>query len=90
MFSLARIERQAGNLAQVAAWVEQARILLPADECYSRACLESIAGDVDAAIEALRIALEREEEAVESAGEDPDFVFIRDDPRYRALVGLDD
>ena len=88
MGSLARIERQAGNQEQAAAWIEQARALLPADDYYSRACLESIAGDADAAIEALRIALERKEEAVAWAREDPDFVFIRDDPRYRALVGL--
>ena len=56
----------------------------------SSACLESVAGNVEAAIEALRIALEHQEQTVEWARDDPDFVFIRDDPRYRALVGLGD
>jgi hypothetical protein len=35
------------------------------------------------------IALERGA-SVEWAREDPDFIFIRDDPRYQALVELDD
>jgi tetratricopeptide (TPR) repeat protein len=87
MVALARIERQAGNQEQAATWIEQARARLPADEPYDRACLESIAGDADAAIAALRIALEHGS-SVEWARDDPDFVFIRDDPRYRALVGL--
>jgi len=65
-----------------------ARPLLPTDSFYHRACLESVAGNADAAIEALRIALERGS-SVEWARDDPDFIFIRDDPRYHALVGLD-
>ena len=89
MFCLARLARQSGHEEQAAVWIERARPLLPADNFYSRACFDSIAGDADAAIEALRTALERREESVEWAREDPDFAFIRDDPRYRALVGLD-
>ncbi len=90
MYCLARLERLTGNQEQASAWIDQARPLLPADGFYDRACLESIAGDADAAVEALRVALERGEAFVAWAREDPDFVFIRDDPRYRALVGLDE
>jgi tetratricopeptide (TPR) repeat protein len=88
MYCLARVERQVGNQAQATAWIERARPLLPSDAFYDRACLESIAGDADAAIEALRTALEQGS-SVEWARQDPDLAFIRDDPRYRALVGLD-
>jgi tetratricopeptide (TPR) repeat protein len=88
MIGLARLERQAGNQAQAMSWIEQAR-LLEGDAFYGRACLESVAGNIDAAIEALRMALEKRERSLEWAQQDPAFVFIRDDPRYRAMVGLD-
>jgi tetratricopeptide (TPR) repeat protein len=90
MICLARIERQQGNQAKAMSWIHQARSILHDDDFYSRACLESVAGNADAAIEALLIALEHSEESVEWGRDDPDFVFIRDDSRYRALVGLDD
>jgi tetratricopeptide (TPR) repeat protein len=89
MGCLARIEQQLGNQEQAATWLAKAHELLPDNDPYGRACLESIAGDADTAIDALRIALEHGS-SVEWARDDPDFVFIRDDPRYRALVGLDD
>jgi tetratricopeptide (TPR) repeat protein len=89
MFCLARIERLTKNQDQAEIWIEQARQLLPDNDFYNRACLESVAGNVDAAVEALRVALERQEVSVEWARQDPDFEFIRDDPRYRELVGLD-
>ena len=88
MGCLARIERQAGDQVQAAYWISRARELLPTDDYHSLACLESIAGNIDAAVDALRIALERKDESVEWAREDPDFVFIRDDVRYRIVGGL--
>jgi tetratricopeptide (TPR) repeat protein len=90
MYCLARVERMAGNQERSAELIRQARPLLPADRFYHRACLESIAGNANVAVEALRMALEHKEVDVDWARDDPDFVFIRDDPRYRALVGLDD
>jgi tetratricopeptide (TPR) repeat protein len=90
MGGLARLERQSGNQAQTAMWLSRMRTVLAADDCYNLACLESIAGNADAAVAALKIALERQESTIEWARDDPDFVFIRDDPRYRALLGLVD
>ena len=63
--------------------------LLPDDDYYSRACLESVAGNGEMAIKALQVALEQQDAPIDWARVDPNFVFIRDDPRYRALVGLD-
>jgi tetratricopeptide (TPR) repeat protein len=88
LFFLARTARQLGDLAQAKEYIDRAQSLLSPDDFYNRACLDSIVGDADAAIKALRIALERGS-SIEWAREDPDFIFIRDDPRYRALVGLD-
>jgi tetratricopeptide (TPR) repeat protein len=89
LLSLALIEQQAENQDQAAVLVDQARQLLLPDDFYNLARLESIAGNADAAIEALRIALEREEERPEWARDTPEFAFISDDLRYRAIVGID-
>ena len=75
------------DVVQLMELIHKARTLIPPDDYYHRACLESISGDADAAVEALRVALENGEAPVDWARQDPDFVFIRDDPRYRALVG---
>lgn len=53
---------------------------------YNRACFEAIRGNVDQAIELLRIALENRQTYAEWVVHDPDLDFIRDDPRFRQLV----
>jgi hypothetical protein len=88
MICLARLARQLNDQARLVSYIYQARALLPDDDFYNIACLESIAGNSDLAIDALGIALERGS-SVEWARDDPDFAFIREDPRYRALVGLE-
>jgi len=54
---------------------------------YSRACFESICGNVDEALTLLKVAFEKKQASLEWARRDPDFDFIRDDPRFKALVG---
>ncbi len=49
---------------------------------YNLACFESLAGNVDEALEHLRIASERDETFAELAREDTDFDPIRSDPRF--------
>jgi tetratricopeptide (TPR) repeat protein len=53
---------------------------------YNRACFEAIRGNVDQAIELLRIALENRQTYAEWVIHDPDLDFIREDPRFRKLV----
>jgi tetratricopeptide (TPR) repeat protein len=53
---------------------------------YNLACLEAVAGPRDAALAALRKALELKPEAAEWARDDVDFTSLRDDPEFRALV----
>jgi mannose-6-phosphate isomerase-like protein (cupin superfamily) len=55
--------------------------------CYELACLEATDGRPDAALAALRMALEREPELARYAREDGDFDALRGDPRFRELVG---
>ena len=54
---------------------------------YNLACLESIEGHRDAALKALRAAIELRPEAAEWAREDDDLAELRTDPEFRALLG---
>ncbi len=88
LVGIAGASRHLGDMAQAARYVEMARALLP-DE-YHLACLESISGNIDAAIEHLRKALEAKPDQRDWARRDPDFDFIRDDPRFKALVSANE
>jgi|SRR5581483_986677 len=49
---------------------------------YQLACVESLAGNRDRALDELRIATEAEPRLAKSAHADEDFASIRDDPRF--------
>ena len=53
---------------------------------YELACLEASQGDRDAALSALRSAIECEPALRDAASADEDFVALRDDPGFRELV----
>jgi tetratricopeptide (TPR) repeat protein len=53
---------------------------------YNRACLEAICGNIDQAIELLRVALKNKQTYVEWVIHDPDLDFIRQDPRFKQLI----
>jgi quercetin dioxygenase-like cupin family protein len=53
---------------------------------YALACLEAVQGRRDAALEALRQALEAAPDAAVWARDDEDFAGLRDDPEFRSLV----
>jgi tetratricopeptide (TPR) repeat protein len=54
---------------------------------FNLACAESLAGRADDAIEHLREAIGGEPKLRETARDDEDLAPIRDDPRFRELVG---
>ena len=85
---LARLARQRDAHDAWAELISRARAITNEEDYYGRACLESIAGNIDEALELLRLAIDNGAN-VDWAREDPNFLFIRDDPRYRALVGLE-
>jgi tetratricopeptide (TPR) repeat protein len=82
--SLAGVYRHLEQEEKSREHVEQARTLSP--EEYDLACLESISGDVDAAVKHLRAALEKAPNKRDWARRDPDFDFIRNDLRFQELV----
>jgi tetratricopeptide (TPR) repeat protein len=85
--SLAGILRRLGRMDEHARQVEVARPLMEKESDYNRACLESICGHVDEALRLLKMALEKKQTSLAWARRDPDFDFIREDPRFKELVG---
>jgi Flp pilus assembly protein TadD len=85
--SLASILRKLGRESEAAEQIKIARELMAKENEYSRACFESICGNVDAALALLKVALEKSPGNREWARRDPDFDFIREDARFKALVG---
>jgi tetratricopeptide (TPR) repeat protein len=56
---------------------------------YNLACFESMRNNPDAAFEHLRRAAQLPEFSLTRARLDPDFEWIRDDPRFKEIVGED-
>ncbi len=86
LLHLAGIYRQLDDAAASAKYAAEARARVPADDWYNLACLESICGNVDAALEHLRRAAQQEEFDRTWAWQDPDLQWIRDGPRFREIV----
>lgn len=58
------------------------------DNEYARACFESVYGHTDRALELLHSALQKKQTQTILVRLDPNFDFIRDDPRFKALLGV--
>jgi len=87
LLALASIHKLFSDLAASAKYAAQARGFIPRDDWYNLTCLESVCGNVDLALEHLRRAAGRESFDRQWAWRDPDFVWIRDDPRFGEIVG---
>jgi uncharacterized Ntn-hydrolase superfamily protein len=55
---------------------------------YNAACFDALAGRADQALERLRRACEIDPGTVAMARDDADFASVRDDERFRAIVGV--
>jgi Tfp pilus assembly protein PilF len=85
--ALASIHKKYGRLSESAKFAEQARKLIKEDDWYNLACLESVCGNVDAAIAHLRRAAQSEKFDRDRVKRDPDFEWIREDARFKEIVG---
>jgi tetratricopeptide (TPR) repeat protein len=84
--SFAAVCRELGREKDYEQHIHRARELMANESDYNKACIESIAGNADAALKYLAKALERAPGDCNLARRDPDLAFIRDDPRFQALV----
>ena len=64
-----------------------ARDLIQNEIEYNQACFEANLGNTDLVLELLKIALDKNQATREWAKRDLDFENIRDDPRFKELVG---
>ena len=81
-----RILRRLGKSSEAEEQAAIARRFIAKVGEYNQSCFESICGNIDNALELLRIGLEKEQVTKEWARQDPDFENIRDDPRFKELV----
>jgi tetratricopeptide (TPR) repeat protein len=85
--SLAACYRKLGLQDKFAQQIEIARPLFVEESEYNRACFASIRGETEEALKLLQTACEKSPVERTIARTDPDFIFIRDDPRFQELVG---
>ncbi len=85
--ALAGSYRRLGMDMEAEKHIKVASPRLEAETEYNRACFEAICGNTDQAVELLKLALEKNQTSPEWVRGDPDLDFIRDDPRFKALVG---
>ena len=87
--SLTNTLRRLGRDAEALEQELITRPLMETENEYNRACFEAICGNANDAIELLKIALDKEQASLEWVRQDPEFVLIREDARFKELVGLD-
>jgi tetratricopeptide (TPR) repeat protein len=87
LVKLAGVMRHLNRMEESARFAEQAHHHLSPDDYYNLACLESIAGNVEAALEHLRLALEKDPGQRKWAKRGPDLEWIRGDKRFWEVVG---
>jgi hypothetical protein len=66
--------------------VEIARGIVEKESVYIRACFAAICGDTESTLALLRRALECKDVTIEWAMMDPDFDWVREDPRFAKLL----
>lgn len=84
---LAGIYRRIGDVAHLEENAVRARAMIYSNDYYNLACLESICGNTDKAFEYLKLVTQEKKTDREWIWKDADLEWIRDDPRFREIVG---
>jgi tetratricopeptide (TPR) repeat protein len=85
--ALAGIYKRTGDSTKCKQLIDEARPLLNEESNYNKACFYSIAGNKDRAFHFLKLSNVKDALMTTWAKDDPDFDFIRDDPRFAEIVG---
>ena len=56
------------------------------DDEYGQACFEAVSGNLEQALTLLEVALTKGQVQPGWARIDPEFAFMNDDPRFKALI----
>jgi superkiller protein 3 len=84
--ALARLYRLAVREQKASEYLARAEAEAEQEAEYGHACVASVSGDVEQALALLQVALEAGQLRPGWARIDPEFSYIKDDPRFKALV----
>jgi Flp pilus assembly protein TadD len=84
--ALAKLYRLAGREEKAREHLTQADEEADQEAEYGHACVASVSGEPERALALLEVALEKGQLQPGWARIDPEFVYIKDDPRFKALV----
>ena len=85
--SLFSLLKKLGKNTQADEHEKLARELVTKENEYNQACFEAICGNTEKALDLLKIAMEKGQSTKEWAKKDPDFENLRDEPRFKEIVG---
>lgn len=86
--ALAKLYRKVGRHREAAEQLAIANDQARADHAeYGQACVAAVSGDVEGALTLLKVALDKGLIQTGWVRIDPEFAFLQDDPRFRALIG---
>src|SRR5262245_34767950 len=78
--------RKLGRMEEYQRQVEIARSVIEKESVYIRACFAAVCGDTENTLALLRRALEDKDVPIDWAMMDPDFDWVREDPRFATLL----
>ncbi|MEM7129436.1 MAG: tetratricopeptide repeat protein [Chloroflexota bacterium] len=84
--ALAKMYHITGRTQDASEHYAMASAMAGRDDEYGQACFESVSGNSEQALKLLETALTKGQLQSGWARIDPEFVFVRDDPRFKSLV----
>ncbi len=85
--ALAKVYRLAGRQQEATEQYAIANAMAQRDNEYGQACFAAVSGDVEQALALLAVGLAKGQLQPGWARIDPEFAFMTDDPRFKALIG---
>jgi superkiller protein 3 len=85
--ALAKVYRTVGRRRDADEQYDIAREMAAQDDEYGQSCLAAVSGNIEEALALLEVALAKGQLQPGWARIDPEFAFINDDPRFKALIG---
>ena len=85
--ALARVYRTVGRGEDADEQYAVASEMAGRDNEYGQACFEAVSGNLEGALTLLEVALTKGQVQPGWVRIDPEFAFINDDPRFKALIG---
>jgi len=85
--ALARLYRSVGRGQDADEQYAIASELAGRENEYGQACLAAVSGNLEGTLKLLEVALTRGQVQPGWVRIDPEFVFVNDDPRFKALIG---